>query len=119
MDLCQTMEIAPTHFSRAQSEILPAKLLKDNLSECFDVKENVNSDFALYHFNKTICFKVVATDMWYFGILCESLEESPVQNFRSHFLTKTDLKSFIKLLRKLQQWNKQTVLVHYCSFIKI
>ena len=51
------MEIATTHFSRAQSEILPAKLLKDNLSERFDVKENANSDFALYHFNKTICFK--------------------------------------------------------------
>ena len=35
-------------WERIQSEILPAKLLKDNLnlSECFDVKENVNSDFA-------------------------------------------------------------------------
>ena len=37
--------------------MLPAKLLKDNLSVCFDVKGNVNSDFALYHFNKITCFK--------------------------------------------------------------
>ena len=46
-------------WERIQSEILPAKLLKDNLnlSECFDVKENVNSDFALRHFNKTTRFK--------------------------------------------------------------
>ena len=42
-------------WERIQSEILPAKLLKDNLnlSECFDVKENVNSDFAYVTLTKT------------------------------------------------------------------
>ena len=42
---------------KVQSENVPAKLLEDNLSKCFDVKENINSDFALHHFNKTRCFK--------------------------------------------------------------
>ena len=42
---------------KTQSEIVLAKLLKYNLGEFVDVKENVHSDFALHHFNKTTRFK--------------------------------------------------------------
>ena len=49
--------IAITHSLRVQSQFLAAKLLKDNFSEFFDFKENVHSDFALYHFNKITRFK--------------------------------------------------------------
>ena len=56
-DIVKNTNVATTHSFKVQSEILPAKLLKDNLSKCFDVKKKINSDFALYHFNKTRCFK--------------------------------------------------------------
>ena len=48
---------AITHSLRVQSGFLAPKLLKDNFSEFFDVKGNVHSDFALYHFNKITRFK--------------------------------------------------------------
>ena len=62
-DIVTNINIATTDSLTVRSEILPAKLLKDNLSECFDVKENVNSDFAFYHINKTTRFKTVGTRM--------------------------------------------------------
>ena len=39
--------------------------------------------------------KVAVADIWFFGIWCEYLVEVAVQNFRSLFLTETDLKSFL------------------------
>ena len=56
-DILTNTTIATTQSLRVQSEILSAKLLKDHLSECFDVKENVNSDFSLYHFNEATRFE--------------------------------------------------------------
>ena len=57
------------------------------------------------------------TDMWFFGIYCESLVEATVQNFRLLFLTGIDLKSFLRYCDKLQQWNKQTVVENYCEVL--
>ena len=56
-DIVTNTNVATTHSLRGESGILPAKLLKDNLSKCFDVKKNVNSDLVLYRFNKTKHFK--------------------------------------------------------------
>ena len=56
-DIVTNTNVAVTHSLKMESEILPAKLLKDNLSECSDVKKKVNSDFALYHFNKATRLK--------------------------------------------------------------
>ena len=38
-DIVKNTNVATTHSFKVQSEILPAKLLKDNLSECFDVQK--------------------------------------------------------------------------------
>ena len=48
--------------------------------------------------------------------ISESLEEIPVHNLRLHFLTQTDLKSFLKYYDKLRQWIEQTV-EHYQSLL--
>ena len=56
-DIVTNINIATTDSLRVRSEILPVKLLKDNLSESFDVKEHINSDFAFYHISKTTRFK--------------------------------------------------------------
>ena len=61
--------------------------------------------------------KVAATDIWYFGIWCESLVEATVQSFRLLFLTETDLKSLLRYYEKLRQWNKQTVAENYRSVL--
>lgn len=63
-DIVTNKNIATTHSLRIEKEILPGKLLKDNLSESFDLKENVNSDLEFpslnFHSKKfIICLEII------------------------------------------------------------
>ena len=80
----------------------------------FSKRKKVRRALGLTDFAPTI-FKVSATDIWFFGIWCETLVEVTVQNFRLLFLTETDLKSFSRNYDNARQWNKQTVVEHYRS----
>ena len=64
-----------------------------------------------------VTFKDSATDTWFFGIYCVSLEEVTVQNFSAFPYRITYFKSFFKYCDKLLQWNKQTVVKHYRSVL--
>ena len=64
------------------------KFLKD-----FTKRKKVRRALGLTDFAPKI-FKSSATDIFFYGIWCESLVEVTVQNFRLLFLTETDLKTF-------------------------
>ena len=66
-NIVTNINIARTHSLRAQLEFVLAKLLKEKLGDCFDAKENINSDFALYHFNKTTRFKKSRTGLNFYA----------------------------------------------------